>query len=125
MMIYILVISGCTSEPTFEQVYRQTYQGIVTNKAQLSKEEIQVLMNELRQQRVIETVAVNILTLPLGVIMIPPGDLSTETHKYEIELESKKTIQILNRYPGFNIGDCVTVFLSDDWEKYPPRMAYC
>jgi hypothetical protein len=43
--------------------------------------------------------------------------------QYQVLLESGKILEFTHYYTGFNVGDCVTVFLSENIERYPPRIA--
>lgn len=122
--IGVIALTACASNSTFEREYPQTLQGIVTNKIELSQEEVRKKINDLQEQRLFGTIAANLASMHAGLIVIPIGDLSADTQQYEIELESGRKVQILNKFSGFNVGECVNVFLSENWERYPPRMAY-
>ena len=47
-----------------------------------------------------------------------------EPVSYFVASENGQRYQIISNYRGFAVGDCVKLFLSENPEQYPPRMAY-
>ena len=119
-----IILAGCATDSVFEREYKQSFHGIVTKKTELSKTEIKQKLRELKNQRLVNTIVINAVTLTAGFILIPIGDITTDSHEYEVTLEGRRQVRVLNQFGGFDVGDCVAVFLSDNWDKYPPRMAY-
>jgi hypothetical protein len=124
MGIGAVALAACASNSTFEHEYPQTLQGIVTSKIELSQEDVRKKLNDLQGQRLVGTVIANMISMHAGLIEIPVGDLSADTTQYEVELDNGGKVQVLNQFAGFNVGECVNVFLSENWKRYPPRMAY-
>lgn len=107
----------------FEREYRQQLHGTIAKKTALSEEALGIRQAEFN--RILSAVAINMLTAPLGLFVFPIGQATTkDPYEYEIILNSGNPIRIVNQYSGFNVGECVAVFLSENWEQYPPRMAY-
>jgi hypothetical protein len=121
-----LTLMACTTvdESTFEREYQTKLQGTITKKTQLSERDVQEKRAHLKRQMVFDTIAINLLTAPLGIFVYPTGQITTDTHEYEVSLESGRTVYVLSQFNGFNVGECVNLFLSANWEAHPPRMAY-
>jgi hypothetical protein len=56
------------------------------------------------------------LPLPSGMVVLPTFPTEPTGHmniyEYVVKVAPEESISVLSEYPGLNVGDCVTVFLS-------------
>ena len=124
-VICIALVSSCASEPksVYDPTERQ-FPGKVLSKQVPDSGDVDARLRTIQSAKYIGTVVEVLLTGGIGIVPVPAYDSSLpgQPTLYEVQLESEKTVQLYNHYTGFNIGDCVIVFLGDNWQEYPPRM---
>lgn len=66
------------------------------------------------------------LPLPSGMIVVPAFPSAPTGHmniyEYVVKVAPTESVSVLSEYPGFNVGDCVKVFLSQ--RASYPRIAH-
>lgn len=62
----------------------------------------------------------------IGSGVSSPFDITVQgsSWEYYIEVGSDERYLVISKYPGFSMGDCIKLYISDNPEQYPPRMAY-
>lgn len=122
------IVSACASSGGIDIDPNETrLTGRIATKAKMNEREAKERMDKARNTSMARTVLVNAITLPAGFIMIPirgGSQSSGEQLLYEVNLETGQRVAVISAHEGFDVGDCVTVFLSQESERYPPRMAY-
>ncbi len=71
-----------------------------------------------------ETIAAIIILNMLG--LEPPGGYGVKGDPiaYTVRTRTNQLYKVISYYTGFSAGDCVKLFISNDFDKYPPRVAY-
>lgn len=122
-----LSLVGCAS-PQYEYAPDERMElGIVQKKIAPNPESIR--QNEKAAQNASAANAMSMYGV-LGYSLHLAGmPLSTDVTEYQslpftyIVNTPQQSYQILDHYPGFEVGDCVKVFIGSDLAKYPPRIA--
>lgn len=134
--------AGCTENYRPEDHYDPTAKQIAgtistKRKIDLSEANKAYFSDAQHTQRdiAINTVALTPGSSPEGVVLgvifinllgIGPGRSyeTPYTFEYTMETNNKQRIMLLHPHSGFEVGDCVTVFISEDAARYPATMAY-
>ena len=128
--IIALLLSGCIHKPGEPYMKFDPNEIILNGKVILkkapNKEHIKQRIQNQEENKNIELTLSAILSVGTGIFMMPyynDDSVSGIPTQYNVKLKTGKTINIFNYYSGFSIGECVNVFISENWETYPPRMA--
>ncbi|WP_457669979.1 hypothetical protein [Thiolapillus sp.] len=123
-----LSLVGCTSPQYIKYAPDERIElGIVQKKIAPTPESIR--QNEKAVQK---ASAANAMSMygALGYSLHLAGmPLATDITEYQslpfiyIVNTPQRSYQILDHYPGFEVGNCVKVFVGSDLIKYPPRIA--
>ena len=136
IIVIMLFLSGCIihqpDEPYMEFDPNEIIlNGKVNSKVIINKNDVKKRTQTRETNNNIELTLASVQSAGAGKIMMPyyydKNSWSVQT-EYDVKLNTGKTINIFNYYSGFLIGECVKVFISENWEKYPPRMSsggYC
>jgi hypothetical protein len=111
LVIIAILLFGCATDSMHRYDENAIKQSGIIN----SKEEIQN-WEEFRDDT---------LLLPVAGIFIPVqlGSPSKEGNdfRYVVQISEDQAMPIISKYSGFEVGECVTVFLS---QSMPPRIAH-
>ena len=129
-IITALLLNGCIPEDIdYTKRYdpnEKIINGKILLKSEPNKEIIKQRLKNQESSRNIELTLSTILSVGTGIFMMPynvddsvPGNPT----EYDVKLKNGKTLKIFNYYSGFAVGECVKVFISPNWKKFPPRMA--
>lgn len=117
VVLITFFITGCASDP-YENYDPNAHKmlGKVIAKKLLSTPEADKVFEA-------DTIAVPV-PIPAGIVFInsPIGSPSRkgDPYSYQVDIENGQQIEIINYYSGFEIGDCVQIFVSP---RFPVRMA--
>ena len=125
LLACVILASSCATDkkPMFDPSERAIPGKVIAKETHVSSDVASRLQTSNTAKMVGATVE-TLLMAGTGIVVVPSFDSSLpgKPTEYHVELESGKTLQLYNHYTGFAIGDCVTVFLGDNWQEYPPRM---
>ena len=129
LFVYLsLVLVGCASNVYEYDPNERVELGIIVSKESPSDKELQ------RMEEGIDNASwANAASMygVMGVVAHEAGiglptdidDYQTPFTNYIVVTSSKKKYLVKDRYSGFNINDCVKIFISEDSTKYPLRIA--
>lgn len=130
ILFIVIFISGCVTEPIdYTQQYdpnEKVLNGVVVTKSETNKEIVKKRLDDLEKSKNYDLIFSTILSVGTGFVMVPTNiddGVGGEPIEYGVKLKTGKTLKIFNYYSGFEKSECVKVFLSQNWRKYPPRMA--
>jgi hypothetical protein len=111
LIIFIFIVSGCTSDTirSYDQdAVKKT--GTIHDKQEIENHQ------EFRNDTILMPVAGAFVPIQLGSPMKDGNDF-----RYMVRITEGQTIPIISKFSGFEVGECVTVFLS---KIMSPRIAH-
>ena len=138
-MILVASLLGCESAPVFESDPNEiTVNGIVEGKrAKKDLEEKEKALNAANNEKLARGISA---VLNSGASTFAEGAMAGalfelldqkfgdgpsfpgETFIYVVKAENGLYYKVESKFPGFEVGECVKLFVSENVERYPLRM---
>lgn len=126
----VFLLSGCVKQ-TYDYVEsydpnEKIISGKIIKKIEPSLQSKALRDKELERQHATDTFLGTLMAIGTGTVIVPYSDrfgVQGFPIEYYVALETGKTLRIYSHFTGFKIGECVKVFASENWQKYPARMA--
>lgn len=124
---YVLLLLGCATQDEYVIDYdpnAQEISGRIIYKKIAEVRDIEKELDEINNSRTVGSIISSIFTAGIGFISIPvyEDSLPGNPTEYHVVLSNENKLRIYSFFTGHKVGDCVTVFLSKDYEKFPPSM---
>ncbi len=123
-----LVLVGCASNVYEYDPNEKVELGIIVSKESPKYKELERMREGIENASLANAISmygvVGVVAHKAGIgLPTDVNDFQTPFTSYTVVTSSKKKYLVKDRYSGFNINDCVKVFISEDSTKYPLRIA--
>ena len=130
IVLFAVFLSGCVKQ-TYDYVENydpneKIFHGYIVKKIKPNFESRVRIKQELDRQHATDTFFGTLMAIGTGTVIVPFENrfgVSGNPNQYYVSLDTGKTLRIYNHFTGFKVGECVKVFISENWKKYPARMA--
>ncbi len=128
VIILLMVLVGCASNVYEYDPNEKVELGIIVSKESPRDEELQRLResidNTSRSNAIVMYGLMGFMAYEAGLSLpTDVDDFQTPYTIYTVVTSSKTKYMVKDRYSGFDVNDCVKIFISEDREKYPIRIA--